>query len=92
MCDDENAELAEYSSNGPPSDTSGSGMFEDFTASDQASAAPSATAHALYSRSRPCCHAQSTCRPSLATRNLRNDSDRNANADPVAVREANIGR
>ena len=69
---------------------SGAGTLLCSSALPHASAAPSATAHALYSRSRPCFHAQSTCWPSLAAKNRRNDSARNANADPVAVRAESI--
>ena len=72
---------------GPTWPSVGSGMLLDPIASDHASAAPSATAHALYSRSTPCSHAQSTCLPSLDARKRRNDSVRNASAEPVAVRD-----
>src|SRR4051794_37900352 len=65
---------------------SGAGTLLLARARPQASAAPSATAHALYSRSNPCFHAQSTCLPSLAARNRRNDSARNVRAEPVALR------
>ena len=65
---------------------SGAGTLLLANALPHASAAPRATAHALYSRSRPCFHAQSTCLPSLAARNRRNDSARNASAEPVALR------
>src|SRR5690606_404729 len=37
------------------------GMLARRSARSQASASPSATAHALYSRSSPCCQAHSTC-------------------------------
>ena len=65
---------------------SGAGTLLLASALPHASAAPRATAHALYSRSRPCFHAHSTCLPSLAARNRRNDSARNASAEPVALR------
>src|SRR4051795_4488770 len=65
---------------------SGAGTLLLARARPHASAAPSATAHALYSRSKPCFHAQSTCLPSLAARNRRNDSARSVRAEPVALR------
>ena len=75
---------------GPDMATDGSGMLLDEIAFDHASAAPSATAHALYSRNTPCSQAQSTCLPSLDARKRRNDSVRNARAEPVAVRDGTI--
>ncbi len=79
-----------YSHSGLATFISGAGTLLLASARPHASAAPRATAHALYSRSSPCFQAQSTCWPSLAARNRRNDSARSVNADPVALRAGAI--
>ena len=73
-------------------DSSTGGTLEASIARSHVDAAPSATAHAEYSRSRPCFHAHSTWRPSLAARNRRNDSVRMASALPVALRAGSSER
>src|SRR5262245_65853603 len=72
-------------SSGPVESSAGE-TLDARIARSQASAAPRATAHAEYSRSRPCFQAHSTWRPSLALRKRRNDSARSAKAEPVALR------
>src|SRR5215213_1231470 len=64
----------------------GSGTLAPSMARLHASASSSATAQPLYSRSRSCSHAHSTCLPSLAARKRRKASVRNASAEPVALR------
>src|SRR5918994_3379158 len=78
-------------SSGPLTSSAGA-TLDASIARSHASAAPSATAHAEYSRSSPCFHAHSTWRPSLALRKRRKDSARRANDDPVALRTGNSVR
>ena len=81
-----------YTSRGPEPTYSAGGTDEAASARCQADAAPRATAHAEYSRIRPCFQAHSTWRPSLASRKRRNDSVRSATAEPAALRAGSILR